>query len=71
MNVRRGELLQAERTARGLSVRELARIAGLSPGTILRMEQGEDCRVSKLRRVADALGMSREYRGQLVGWGPA
>jgi len=41
-----------------ISKAELARLAGLTPATIDRLERGEDCRMETKRRIILALGYS-------------
>ena len=51
------QLLTRERLARNLSVEALAREAGVSPGTIRRLETGRG-KIRNLRKVAKALNFS-------------
>ena len=44
------------REERLLSKSELARLAGVSPVTIDRIERGEDCRMETKRKIITALG---------------
>jgi transcriptional regulator with XRE-family HTH domain len=55
-----GQYLRAQREARGLGSRELARLAGIPDSTIVRIEQGliASPRPDKLARIAQALGLS-------------
>jgi DNA-binding XRE family transcriptional regulator len=46
------------REERLMSKAELARLAGVSPITIDRIERGEDCRMETKRKVLLALGFS-------------
>ncbi|HJV35818.1 helix-turn-helix transcriptional regulator [Geomonas sp.] len=46
------------REERLLSKAELARLAGVSPITIDRIERGEDCRMETKRKILLALGFS-------------
>jgi DNA-binding XRE family transcriptional regulator len=46
------------REERMISKAELARLAGLTPATIDRLERGEDCRMETMRRIILALGYS-------------
>ncbi|MCM0083687.1 helix-turn-helix domain-containing protein [Geomonas sp. Red32] len=46
------------REERLMSKAELARIAGVSPITIDRIERGEDCRMETKRKILLALGFS-------------
>ena len=41
-----------------ISKAELARLAGLTPATIDRIERGEDCRMETKRKIIHALGYS-------------
>ena len=41
-----------------ISKAELARLAGLTPATIDRIERGEDCRMETKRRIIQAFGYS-------------
>ena len=45
------------REAKMLSKAELARMAGLSPLTIDRIEQGKPCRIATKRKILLALGL--------------
>src|SRR3954470_6367409 len=55
-----GDLLRARRQELGLSGRDLATLAGIDNGTIVRIEQGAFTapRPDKLSRIAEALGLS-------------
>jgi len=44
------------RHARGLTIRAFADEAGISPGTLQRIESGEDAKISILQRIASSLG---------------
>jgi DNA-binding XRE family transcriptional regulator len=46
------------REERLMSKSELARLAGVSPATIDRIERGEDCRVETKRKILLAFGFS-------------
>ncbi len=46
------------REERLMSKSELARLAGVSPATINRIERGEDCRVETKRKILLAFGFS-------------
>lgn len=46
------------REQRLMSKAELARLAGVSPVTIDRIERGEDCRMETKRKIILALGFS-------------
>jgi len=43
-----------------LSKAELARLAGISPLTLDRIEKGKDCRLSTKRKILLALGLTIE-----------
>jgi transcriptional regulator with XRE-family HTH domain len=55
-----GRQLRARRSELGLSVRDLAKLAELDNGTIVRIEQGAFAapRPDKLSRIAEALGLN-------------
>jgi len=46
------------REERMISKSELARLAGVAPGTIERIERGEECRMETKRKIIAALGFS-------------
>lgn len=46
------------REERLISKSELARLSGLTPATIDRIERGEDCRMETKRKIILALGFS-------------
>ena len=46
------------REAKLMSKAELARLAGVSPVTIDRLERGEDCRMETKRKIVLAFGFS-------------
>lgn len=46
------------REERLMSKAELARLAGVSPATIERIERGEECRMETKRKILLALGFS-------------
>ena len=50
-----GVQVRMGRAAVGLSVRELARIAGVTPNTISRIENGSDALASTMERLQTAL----------------
>lgn len=50
--------LRKIREERLMSKPELARLAGVSPATIDRIERGEDCRLETKRKILLALGFS-------------
>jgi len=48
-----------------LSKAELARLAGISPLTLDRIEKGKDCRLSTKRKILLALGLTIEQKHTL------
>lgn len=56
------DALRRHRRTRGLTQAQLARLAGVSPGYVARLERGEAERVSPLleRRLSRALAVARE-----------
>lgn len=60
-----GELLREERMAQGLSVRSLAKMAGVSPQTVINLETDANSpKVATAEAVARALGCEiRLWRG--------
>jgi transcriptional regulator with XRE-family HTH domain len=54
-----GDFLHAKRIEKGLSIRELGRLTGMSDTTVLRIEQGTFIvpAPDKLARIADILGL--------------
>lgn len=54
--------LKIIREKRLMSKAELARLAGVSPVTIDRIEKGEDCRVETKRKLILALGFSLDEK---------
>jgi len=48
-----------------LSKTELARLAGISPLTLNRIEQGKDCRMATKRKILFALGLTPEQKQTL------
>ena len=50
------------REAKMLSKAELARMAGISPLTLDRIEKGNDCRMATKRKILLALGLSIEQK---------
>ncbi len=48
-----------------MSKAELARLAGVSPATIERIERGEECRMETKRKILLALGFSLSEREQV------
>jgi DNA-binding XRE family transcriptional regulator len=53
------------REAKMLSKAELARMAGISPLTLDRIEKGKDCRMATKRKILLALGLSIEQKNTL------
>ena len=53
------------REERLMSKAELARLAGVSPITIDRVERGEDCRMETKRKVLLALGFALSEKKQV------
>jgi DNA-binding XRE family transcriptional regulator len=53
------------REAMMLSKTELARLAGISPLTLNRIEQGKDCRMATKRKILLALGLTIEQKQTL------
>jgi DNA-binding XRE family transcriptional regulator len=53
------------REARMLSKAELARLAGISPLTLDRIEKGKDCRLATKRKILLALGLTIEQKPTL------
>jgi DNA-binding XRE family transcriptional regulator len=50
------------REAKMLSKAELARLAGISPLTLDRIERGKDCRLATKRKILLALGLTIEQK---------
>ena len=48
-----------------LSKTELARLAGISPLTLNRIEEGKDCRMATKRKILLALGLTIEQKQTL------
>ena len=59
--------LKQVRESRMLSKSELAEKAGVSPITILRIEQGEKCRIETQRKILLALGLKLSDKNSLFG----
>lgn len=55
-----GDRLRRLRTGMGLSIREVAGLAGLSKTSLVRLEQGERCRSATISRVCEVLGVHLE-----------
>jgi DNA-binding XRE family transcriptional regulator len=48
-----------------MSKAELARLAGVSPATIDRIERGEDCRMETKRKIVIAFGFSLSEKDKI------
>jgi len=55
------------REARMLSKAELARLAGISPLTLDRIEKGKACRIATQRRIVLALGLKTTEKHRVFG----
>lgn len=53
------------RTERLMSKSELARLAGVSPATIERIERGEDCRMETKRKILIAFGFALSEKNKI------
>jgi DNA-binding XRE family transcriptional regulator len=53
------------REAKMLSRAELARLAGISPLTLQRIEMGKECRMATKRKILLALGLTIEQKHTL------
>ncbi len=53
------------REAKMLSKAELARMAGISPLTIDRIERGKSCRVATKRKILLALGLKISHKNRV------
>jgi DNA-binding XRE family transcriptional regulator len=53
------------REARMLSKAELARLAGISPLTLDRIEKGKACRIATQRRIVLALGLKTSEKHRI------
>lgn len=53
------------REAKMLSKSELARLAGISPLTLQRIEKGKECRMATKRKILLALGLTIEQKHTL------
>jgi DNA-binding XRE family transcriptional regulator len=51
-----------------MSKSELARLAGLTPATIDRIERGEDCRMETKRKIILALGLSLSEKEKVFAY---
>lgn len=61
------KIVQGARRAKGWSGQQLAAAAGVSYGTLRRIERGEETTVSTLRALADALELSARERAICLG----
>lgn len=57
--------VKSMREAKMLSKAELARLAGISPLTLDRIEKGKDCRLATKRKILLALGLTIEQKHTL------
>lgn len=57
--------VKSMREAKMLSKSELARLAGISPLTLDRIEKGKDCRLATKRKILLALGLTIEQKHTL------
>ncbi|HWP22664.1 MAG TPA: helix-turn-helix transcriptional regulator [Candidatus Binatia bacterium] len=57
-----GNNVRKMREAKMLSKTELARLAGISPLTLDRIEKGKECRLSTKRKILLALGLTIEQK---------
>jgi DNA-binding XRE family transcriptional regulator len=55
------------REAKMLSKAELARLAGISPLTLDRIEKGKACRIATQRRIVLALGLKTTEKHRVFG----
>jgi transcriptional regulator with XRE-family HTH domain len=53
----RAPRLRAVRERTVMTLRELSAVSGVSANTLVRLERGEDARISTVRRLATALGV--------------
>jgi DNA-binding XRE family transcriptional regulator len=53
------------RQGKMLSKAELARLAGISPLTVDRVERGMPCRIATRRKMLSALGLKLSQKGRL------
>jgi DNA-binding XRE family transcriptional regulator len=63
--MKRKNAVKQIREAKMLGKTELARLAGVSPLTIDRIERGMPCRVITQRQIILALGLKLSQRGQV------
>lgn len=64
---RKDNNVQRLRESQLLTKAELARMAGISPLTLARIESGLDCRVDTQRKIILALGMKPTDRAKVFG----
>lgn len=57
-----GNNVRRMREAKMLSKAELARLAGISPLTLDRIEKGKECRLATKRKILLALGLTIEQK---------
>jgi len=57
-----GNNVRKMREAKMLSKSELARMAGISPLTLDRIEKGKECRLATKRKILLALGLTIEQK---------
>jgi DNA-binding XRE family transcriptional regulator len=57
-----GNNVRKLREAKMLSKAELARLAGISPLTLDRIEKGKECRLATKRKILLALGLTTEQK---------
>jgi len=57
-----GNNVRKMREAKMLSKAELARMAGISPLTLDRIEKGKECRLATKRKILLALGLTIEQK---------
>lgn len=62
------ELIRSRREGLGLSIREVARRAGVSPGAVLRLESGDrQGRMETLDKIARVLGITGDELQSAIG----
>lgn len=66
MSEQSGAVIRAARIEKGWSGRQLARLAGLTPNLLIRLERGQPPRADELSRLARALGWGQEEVASLV-----
>jgi len=65
MDLKPANNLRVARESRMLSKAELARKAGISPLTLGRVESGEACRLSTMRKILQALDIDLSERSHI------